>query len=603
MGKNLDPRTYVLLERAFVRRLQKSWAKQSAPTYAAIAKACIEHKWDEARRLVSDLDMTEIGIENREWIQYMLLSCAVFGASSVARSKPSFVGVGTFDTLLKQVTNTFLQYLEYGGTTQVQAAALQSIAEDEAKTKAQLAQKKEHKYGNTQIHIDPHSSAYASIEAARDAIKDADVMADGKDVKPNHVTVRYGLVNEDLDELRTFIAGQAPFEAHMIGVELFPASEYSDGAVPVVGRVASPELRLIEHEIGKYAAFKEKSFPVYKPHVTLAYVKPDVAPSYADLYVDGVFLVRGITISHQSGVQETIPFGLTQKRWEEGKHPRDPGGDHGGEFVARAGMHLAGPRDADRLKALGVAQGGEKSWVQVQIADSPNAYLQAVGLDVKGRTQYKYSKAHNAKAADSKFARMKEFTKTLPSIRATIAKDMESTDPVVKEAASVLFLIDKTAIRIGSEADTKAEVKAYGATTLLDRHVTVRQNTSRFQFTAKKGVEMDKTVVEGKLAKMITARKRKVAADEQLFKTTDSSVRRYMNKRWPGFSPKDFRTYHGTAIALREIKKLPVTKNETEFKQAQKDVAMLVAAHLGNTWNVSLKEYIDPAVWGRLRKK
>ena len=136
MAKIVDLRTYLLLERAFVRRLQRSWRALSAPTYAAIAQACKDHRWDEARRLVTDLDMTEVGTENREWITYMLLSCAVFGAGMAARKKPSFVGVGSFDTFLKQVTNNFLMYLEHGGTQAVQEEALQSIAEDEAKTKA-----------------------------------------------------------------------------------------------------------------------------------------------------------------------------------------------------------------------------------------------------------------------------------------------------------------------------------------------------------------------------------------------------------------------------------------------------------------------------------
>jgi hypothetical protein len=80
--------------------------------------------------------MTEVGTQNREWITYMLLSCAVFGANIIAKKTPSFVGVGSFDTFLKQTTNNMLQYLEYTGTSQVQAEALQSIAEDEAKTKA-----------------------------------------------------------------------------------------------------------------------------------------------------------------------------------------------------------------------------------------------------------------------------------------------------------------------------------------------------------------------------------------------------------------------------------------------------------------------------------
>lgn len=138
MAKAVDLRTYLLLERAFVRRLQRSWQIQSAPIYEKIAQACNDHQWDRARQYVTDLDMTEVGTENREWITYMLLSCAVFGAQMVAKNRPSFVGVGTFDTFLKQVTNNFLMYLENAGTTRVQAEALQSIAEDEAKTKAAM---------------------------------------------------------------------------------------------------------------------------------------------------------------------------------------------------------------------------------------------------------------------------------------------------------------------------------------------------------------------------------------------------------------------------------------------------------------------------------
>jgi len=87
---------------------------------------------------VPDLDMAEVGTENREWITYMLRSCAVFGAGTVSKKKPSFVGVGSFDTFLKQTTNNFLQYLELTATAQIQAEALQSIAEDEAKTKAAM---------------------------------------------------------------------------------------------------------------------------------------------------------------------------------------------------------------------------------------------------------------------------------------------------------------------------------------------------------------------------------------------------------------------------------------------------------------------------------
>lgn len=204
--------------------------------------------------------------------------------------------------------------------------------------------KSEHAYGNTQIQIDPHSSAALSLNAARDAIRDEDVAGTGKDVDPNHVTVRFGLVNDDLDGLRTFIASQSPFEASLVGVELFPVSEHSEGTVPVVARIASFELRAIEKEIGNHADFKEKSFPEYKPHCTLAYVKEDAAEPYADLFVHGTFIVHGIMISHASGVKETIPFGMVVKKgWTESQHPRQPGGSsRGGEFMET----LHGPKDA-----------------------------------------------------------------------------------------------------------------------------------------------------------------------------------------------------------------------------------------------------------------
>ena len=137
MAKTVDLRTYLLLERAFVRRLQRAWRIQSAPLYARITQACLDHKWDEARRLVTFLDMTEVGTQNREWITYMLLSFATFGAQTVAKKKPSFVGVGTFDRFLKQVTNNIIQYLEFTATAKIQEDALHLIATDEAHTKAQ----------------------------------------------------------------------------------------------------------------------------------------------------------------------------------------------------------------------------------------------------------------------------------------------------------------------------------------------------------------------------------------------------------------------------------------------------------------------------------
>jgi len=264
----------------------------------------------------------------------------------------------------------------------------------------------EHSYGNTQIQIAPTSAAALSLNMARAAIRDEHCMATGKDVDPNHVTVRFGLLNDDLDGLRSFIVRQQSFEAEVGEIELFPASEHSDGAVPVVARIVSPELHAIEAEIGQYADFKDKNFPEYKPHCTLAYVHPDKADYYRDLFVNGSFVVQSITISHASGVQETIPFGMAQKwdvtkrdgkstrfhnrpHWAESLHPRQPAGSsRGGEFMST----LHGPRDAldsllNKEKNVSIDRNDVRRFLELageQLEDPDLTDLQVEGMEIFG---------------------------------------------------------------------------------------------------------------------------------------------------------------------------------------------------------------------------
>jgi 2'-5' RNA ligase len=197
---------------------------------------------------------------------------------------------------------------------------VQPIAMADVLRQRHEVEKRDYSYGSTQVEIDPASTAAARLSAARRQIDDAHVGGHGKDVDGNHVTVRYGLLNESLDDLRTFLRGLEPFDAQVTDIELFPATEHSDGMVPVVARITSPALRTIEQQIGLHADFKEKSFPTYKPHATLAYVKPAYADRYADLPVGGNFWVQAITISHPDGGKEIVPFeGLIRKADEAGR--------------------------------------------------------------------------------------------------------------------------------------------------------------------------------------------------------------------------------------------------------------------------------------------
>lgn len=257
-------------------------------------------------------------------------------------------------------------------------------------------------------------------------------------------------------------------------------------------------------------------------------------------------------------------------------------------------MRAATDADKDKLKSWRVPP----AWTNVQVNDDPDADLLATGTDVKGRKQYLYSAAHSERQAAAKFDRMKAFTEALPDIRRKIEGDIDES-----EEAAVLYLIDKTGFRIGGDDDTGADVQAYGATTLRSKHVTVNGDKVRFKFTGKKGVEIVKKVEDPQLARIIRERKERIGRGRgPLFDTTDGSVRRYLNEIAPGFQVKDFRTYQGTAQALRAIEKVKrIPKTEAAFKKARREVGKVVANYLGNTPAIALKSYIDPAVWSKWR--
>lgn len=250
--------------------------------------------------------------------------------------------------------------------------------------------------------------------------------------------------------------------------------------------------------------------------------------------------------------------------------------------------------DHARLKALRVPP----AWTNVQLNPDHNAPLQVKGTDAKGRTQYLYSAAHSEKAAAEKFARLKDFHAVIPKIREAALKDMNNKkiSQEKRDTAACMYLIYKTGFRIGSDTDTRADKKAFGASTLLRNHVKVSGDQVEFNFTGKKGVQQHHVIQDPVLAKYLAKPKN----DQRLFRTSDTAVRDYLKSvSRDDFKVKDFRTYHGTAKALEVINGHPIPSEDKAFVKFQKSVAKEVSSHLGNTPDMALKAYIDPSVWRR----
>lgn len=253
-----------------------------------------------------------------------------------------------------------------------------------------------------------------------------------------------------------------------------------------------------------------------------------------------------------------------------------------------------------RLKAAGAKPGYER----VALNPDPNAPLQARGIDNKGRVQYMYSKAHSEAAAAEKFARLKEFNAELPAIRSKLAESVadESLSIGQRDAAAALSLIERTGIRIGSDRETGGSEKAYGASTLLGRHVRLSEGgVVELEFVGKHGAVNRRSFEDPELHAYLSTRLR--GPEDRVFATDDAAVRQQMKRvAGPDFSPKDFRTWHGTSVALREVAKHPVPTSAREEQRVRSAVAKAVSDHLSNTPAVALSAYIDPAVfqrWGR----
>jgi len=283
------------------------------------------------------------------------------------------------------------------------------------------------------------------------------------------------------------------------------------------------------------------------------------------------------------------------KLHREGDSPNEKGVMTGGKWKTESGEDVP-----EHVAKLGIPP----AWKNVRVAPGPEHDLQAIGEDSKGRPQRIYSDEATQRAADEKFARNTELLRKQGYIFEQNEANLKSADHATRENAACMNLIQQTGIRPGSDTDTGAEKQAYGATTLLGRHVVVGGDGSvRLQFVGKKGVDLDIPVEDESTAKMLRERKAEYGDGGRLFDTDDARLRDYSHTLdGGGFKPKDFRTLKGTNTAIAEIEKQPQrAATLKEYKQRVMAIAKRVSERLGNTPAIALQSYINPSVFQRIQ--
>lgn len=274
--------------------------------------------------------------------------------------------------------------------------------------------------------------------------------------------------------------------------------------------------------------------------------------------------------------------------------------DKGFGFVNEKGKRIGKSAKA-RVIGLAIPPG----WREVVISADPMDYVQAIGVDARGRKQYIYHPEWIKHNQEHKFDQMITFGERLPTLRKAVKAHMNerhlTKDRVV---ATVIWLLEHTFIRIGNK-EYAEENQSYGLTTMREKHIEVKGNTLSFSFEGKSGVSHDLDVTNPRVAKNVRAcldipgyELFQYFDEDQNKQVVDSQdVNDYLKvQTGADFSAKDFRTWGGSVIAGDSLYKKGNAKNKEDLKSNISEVVAEVSTNLGNTKRVSRKYYIHPVI-------
>ncbi|CAN5827082.1 DNA topoisomerase IB [soil metagenome] len=258
--------------------------------------------------------------------------------------------------------------------------------------------------------------------------------------------------------------------------------------------------------------------------------------------------------------------------------------------------------DAARIAALVIPP----AWRNVWICPDPRGHLQATGIDVRGRKQYRYHEAWTAQRNASKFTGLAALARVLPALRRRVTRDLKLDGmPKDRVLACIVHLMDAAYIRVGNSTYARAN-ESYGLTTIHNNHALVRGAEIKFNFRAKSGKQCAAHLHDPAAA--VVVRRCQHLPGQELFafqddkgKThdvTSTDVNEYLNRiSRLHITAKDFRTWGGTTIAAETLLSMepPDPRSplpERELHRREVAAVRAAATALGNTMATCRKFYV-----------
>ena len=285
-----------------------------------------------------------------------------------------------------------------------------------------------------------------------------------------------------------------------------------------------------------------------------------------------------------------------------------------GIFMGR-GLHPLGGKWKPRVTAQDVilnlgqdASVPEGPWKAI-VHDHYSMWLASWIETLTGKRKYvwlhdsSYLRQDNDKA---KYDTAKRLENYIVAIEKEIINQMlYAKDTTKRKVATVCYLINKLAMRVGDEKDTD-EADTIGASTLRVEHLKFPNINGKlqieFNFLGKDSVPWQKTLeistpdTKALYENLLFFMKGKGSRDEIFEDITSSKVNNFLRSmdrtNLPNLTAKVFRTHIATAIVKRHLTTpiLKVNKNENEFKK----VYVAKIANLQAAITCNHKKGIDP---------
>jgi DNA topoisomerase I len=158
----------------------------------------------------------------------------------------------------------------------------------------------------------------------------------------------------------------------------------------------------------------------------------------------------------------------------------------------------------------------------------------------------------------AKFDKAARLDKNIGKVREYVTKGMTAKDEETRKVATVCYLIDRLAMRVGDEKDAE-EADTVGASTLRYEHVKLKPSSMEFDFLGKDSVRWQKNIEikddsdKTALINFQAFLKEKKEGDLIFDGIRSVNVNRFLGKSYPGLTAKVFRTFLATNVVRKYL--------------------------------------------------